>query len=44
MMKSNNQYLREIAINFGVNIPNEHKSNNWYLKKIKEALESDNND
>ena len=40
-MKSNNQYLREIAINFGVEVPDGHKSNNWYLKRIKEALEEE---
>ena len=43
-MKSDNQYLRQIAINFGVEVPDEHKSSNWYLKKIKEALESENNE
>lgn len=40
-MKSNNQYLREIAINFGVEVPEGHKSNNWYLKKITEKLEEE---
>ena len=38
-MKTDNQYLREIAKNFGVDVPKEHKPSNWYLKRIKEALE-----
>ena len=41
-MQSDNQQLQQIAKLFG--IKEKEKSNKWYVRKIKEALESDNND
>lgn len=38
-MKSNNYYLRQIAINFGLETPNKFRNDNWYLKKICELSE-----
>jgi len=36
---SNNYYLKEIAIELGLEEPTEPKSNNWYLKKIYELTD-----
>jgi len=36
LTNSNNHYLKEIAVELGLTRPTEHKSNNFYLKKIYE--------
>ena len=36
MMKTNNYYLKRIAMNLGLEEPSEQKSDNWYLKQIYE--------
>ena len=35
-------YLKKIAKNMGVETPKEPKDDEWYLEKIKEKLEENN--
>ena len=38
-MKSDNYYLKQIAINLGLTKPNKFRNNNYLLKKIAELTD-----